>query len=75
MFRQWGADIINMSIAPETILANESGIPYATVAMSTDYDCWKEDEKPVTWDDILKIFSKNVEKVTNLLKEVIPKVR
>ena len=27
MFRQWGADVINMSIAPEAILANEAGIP------------------------------------------------
>ena len=75
MFRQWGADIINMSIAPEAALANEAGIPYAAVAMSTDYDCWKEDEKPVTWEDILKIFGQNVEKVTKLLLEAIPKIK
>lgn len=74
MFRAWGADIINMSIAPEAILANEAGIPYAAVAMSTDYDCWKEDEEPVTWEAILEIFGKNVKKVTNLLMDVIPKV-
>jgi 5'-methylthioadenosine phosphorylase len=43
-----GADVINMSIAPECILANEAAIPYASIAMSTDYDCWKTDE-PVTW--------------------------
>jgi 5'-methylthioadenosine phosphorylase len=36
MFRMWGADIINMSVAPEVILANEIGIPYAAIAMSTD---------------------------------------
>ncbi|MDR2078272.1 MAG: MTAP family purine nucleoside phosphorylase, partial [Treponema sp.] len=48
MFRAWGADIINMSIATETVLANEIGIPYAAVAMSTDYDSWKNDEEPVT---------------------------
>jgi len=74
MFRQWGADVINMSIAPEAILANEAGIPYAAVAMSTDYDCWKTDEEPVSWDEILKIFGANVEKVTNLIKNVIPEV-
>ena len=39
MFRMWGADVINMSVAPEAALANEAGIPYAAVAMSTDYDC------------------------------------
>jgi 5'-methylthioadenosine phosphorylase len=74
MFRSWGADVINMSVAPEAILANEAGIPYAAIAMSTDYDCWKEDEAPVTWDDILKVFKQNVEKVKKLLIETIPKV-
>jgi len=75
MFRAWGADIINMSIAPEAILANEAGIPYAAVAMSTDFDCWKDDEAPVTWDDILKIFGQNVEKVTKLITAAIPKIK
>lgn len=75
MFRQWGADVINMSIAPEAILANEAGIPYAAVAMSTDFDCWKEGEAAVTWEEVLKIFGQNVEKVKNLLINTIPKVR
>jgi 5'-methylthioadenosine phosphorylase len=74
MFRAWGADIINMSIAPECALANEAGIPYATVAMSTDYDCWKEDEEPVTWDQIVAIFEQNVEKVVKLLVATIAKI-
>jgi len=71
MFRAWGADIINMSIAPECALANEAGIPYATVAMSTDYDCWKDDEEPVTWEQILEIFGQNVEHVVKLLVATI----
>lgn len=75
MFRIWGADVINMSVAPEAILANEASIPYAAIAMSTDYDCWKEDEEPVTWEEILKVFKQNVEKVTNLLINTIPKVK
>ncbi|MFX1417710.1 MAG: S-methyl-5'-thioadenosine phosphorylase [Promethearchaeota archaeon] len=75
MFRIWGADVINMSIAPETILANEAGIPYAAVAMSTDYDCWKEDEVPVTWEEILEIFSKNVDNVIALLTNTIKKMK
>jgi len=74
MFRAWGADIINMSIAPECALANEAGIPYATVAMSTDYDCWKDDEEPVTWDQIVAIFEQNVEKVVRLLVATIAKL-
>ena len=74
MFRAWGADVINMSIAPECALANEAGLPYAAIAMSTDYDCWKQDEVPVTWEAVLEIFSLNVEKVTNLLRFTIPKI-
>jgi 5'-methylthioadenosine phosphorylase len=75
MFRQWGADVINMSIAPEAILANEIGLPYSAIAISTDFDCWKTDEEPVTWEAILDIFKKNVDKVTNLLIEAVTKIR
>ncbi|MDD4016478.1 MAG: S-methyl-5'-thioadenosine phosphorylase [Kiritimatiellae bacterium] len=75
MFRLWGADIINMSVAVEAVLANEAGVPYAVVAMSTDYDCWKADEEPVSWDAIVDVFKKNAEKVTNLLVQVIPEVK
>jgi 5'-methylthioadenosine phosphorylase len=71
MYRLWGADVINMSTAPEAMLANEAGIPYAAVAMSTDYDCWKEDEAPVTWEEILAVFRRNADNVTRLLIKVI----
>ena len=74
MFRSWGGDLINMSTAPECILANELGIPYAAVAMATDYDSWKENETPVTWEEILEVFGKNVHNVVNLLLKVIPKI-
>lgn len=73
MFRQWGADVINMSTAPECILANEAGMQYAAIAMSTDYDCWREDEKPVSWDEVLKIFNDNSMKVKELLIRTIEK--
>lgn len=74
MFRSWGADIINMSIAPECALANEAGLPYAAVTMVTDYDCWKQEEEPVSWESILEVFGSNVEKVISLLTAVIPAV-
>jgi len=74
MFRAWGADIINMSIATEAVLANEAQIPYAAIAMSTDYDCWKTDEEPVSWEAISKIFAENADKVTTLLKTAIPSI-
>jgi 5'-methylthioadenosine phosphorylase len=71
MFRNMGADIINMSIAPEAALANEAGLSYAAVALSTDYDSWKHDEKPVTWEDVFLVFEENVKNVTRLLEKVI----
>lgn len=75
MFRLWGADVINMSTAPEAMLACEAELPYAVVAMSTDYDCWKEDEVPVTWDEILSVFNENASNVKQLLSRVIEKFK
>ncbi len=74
MFRMWGADIINMSTAPEVILANELEIPYATIAMSTDYDAWIDDETPVTWEAVLEIFNRNVDNVIQLIQEALIKI-
>ena len=73
MFRSWGADIINMSIATEVIMANELGVPYAAVAMSTDYDSWKEDDT-VTWEAILAVAQANAQKVLELFRLVIPRL-
>ncbi|MEI7499704.1 MAG: S-methyl-5'-thioadenosine phosphorylase [Bacteroidota bacterium] len=75
MFRILGADVINMSIATEVSLANEAGIPYAAIALSTDYDSWKHDEEPVTWDDIVVVFNKNVHHVTDLLVHILGKIK
>ncbi len=72
MFRIWGADIINMSLAPEVILANELGIPYGCIAMSTDYDAWKDDEEPVTWEGVLKVFEENINRVIQLMTHCLP---
>ncbi len=75
MFRSWGADVINMSTVPEVILARELGICYQAIAMSTDYDCWKEGEEPVTWEIILNIMKKNADNVKKLLLQTIGKIK
>lgn len=75
MFKMWGGDVINMSIAPEAILANEAKIPYAAVAMSTDYDCWKEDEVPVSWEEILEVFHQNADRVKKLLVNAVSNIK
>ena len=52
MFRQWGGDLINMTTVPEVVLAKEAGLSYASIAMVTDYDCWRvssEDHVSITY--------------------------
>lgn len=71
MFRNWGADIINMSTAPEAILANELKIPYALAALCTDYDAWQESAAAVSWEEVLAVFRKNINKMSQLLLEVL----
>lgn len=58
MFRQWGADVINMTTVPEVVLAKEAGLCYASIAMATDYDCWKEHEEAVS-DEMADSFLKS----------------
>ena len=74
LFRQWKADVINMSTVPECVLAREAGLCYSVVCMSTDYDCWMED-KQVDIAEVFKVFKENAEKVKRLLIEAIPKIK
>lgn len=74
MFRMLGADIINMTTAPEVALARELGMCYASIAMATDYDCWKEGEEAVTMEMVLNTMAENAEKVRRLLLAVIPEI-
>lgn len=75
MFRIMGADVINMTLAIDAILANEAQIPIAAVAMSTDYDCWKTDIAPVTAEQVFKTFAKNVDNIQTLLFSALDKIR
>ena len=75
MFRSWNADVINMSTVPEVCLAREKKMHYAAIAMSTDYDCWHEEEEPVTWEMILETMKKNSGNVIKLFLDVIPKLK
>ncbi|MDF1577505.1 MAG: S-methyl-5'-thioadenosine phosphorylase [Desulfobulbales bacterium] len=75
MFRGWNCDVINMSTVPEVNLARELQIHYAATAMSTDYDCWHEEEEPVTWEMIVATMKRNSDRVIRLFMDVIPKIR
>ncbi|MCL4384231.1 S-methyl-5'-thioadenosine phosphorylase [Patescibacteria group bacterium] len=71
MFQLWGAELINMSTVPEVSLANEVKVPYQSIAMVTDYDCWKENEESVSFDLILARMKENAERVKKLLVRTI----
>lgn len=71
MFRLWGADLINMTTATETALANEAGLNYAIIAIATDYDCWRESGESVTLELVLSNFAKSVTKMQETLIEAI----
>jgi 5'-methylthioadenosine phosphorylase len=70
VYRQWDADVIGMTNATEAKLAREASICYATLALVTDYDCWKEGEEPVTVEAVLAIMHKNVETAQKILKKL-----
>ena len=74
LFKSWNADIIGMTAVPECSLAREAEMKYATIAMSTDYDCWREGEEPVTWEIIKQRMKENADKVKKLILEVLPKI-
>jgi 5'-methylthioadenosine phosphorylase len=73
LYRSWGADLIGMTAMPEVRLAREASLHYATIALVTDYDCWKVDEDAVNVDAVLATFKRNVENVRRILA-ALPKV-
>lgn len=74
LYRQWGVDIIGMTACPEVKLAREAELRYATLALSTDYDCWHEEEEDVSVDSVLEILQRNTANVKRVLKHLIPRL-
>jgi len=59
LYRRWGCDVIGMTAMPEAKLAREAELPYAILAMVTDYDCWREEEEAVTVTNVLEVMARN----------------
>ena len=66
--------MIGMTNLPEAKLAREAEIALATLAMITDYDCWKVEEEPVTAQTIFAHLTANAETAKKVLAEVIPQI-
>ncbi len=71
LYRSWDADVIGMTNLTEAKLAREAEICYATMAMITDYDCWKESEEAFSAEKIVETFSKNVKMAQDVLKKSV----
>jgi 5'-methylthioadenosine phosphorylase len=59
MYRAWGADVIGMTAMPEARLAREAELPYALLAMVTDYDCWREEAAGVEAAEVFAVMKAN----------------
>ena len=74
LYRSWGCSVIGMTAMPEAKLAREAELPYALVAMVTDYDCWHPGHDHVTVDQVIKVLTGNAENARKLVMAVAPKL-
>ncbi|MFC1641122.1 S-methyl-5'-thioadenosine phosphorylase [Myxococcota bacterium] len=75
LYRSWGASVIGMTALPEAKLAREAELPYATLALATDYDCWHQTEETVSMDAVFRVMQKNSElalQAISLLAQALP---
>ncbi|HEX7481401.1 MAG TPA: S-methyl-5'-thioadenosine phosphorylase [Polyangiales bacterium] len=70
MYRGWGASVIGMTNLPEAKLAREAELPYASLSMATDYDCWHQSEEAVTVEAVIAVMTKNVNTAREIIRHV-----
>ena len=70
LYRSWGVAVVGMTNMPEARLAREAELPYATLAMATDYDCWHDAHDAVTVEAIIEVMHRNVAKAKEIIAEV-----
>ncbi|KAH9515432.1 hypothetical protein Btru_014444 [Bulinus truncatus] len=74
LWRLWRAEVVNMSTVPEVVLAKEAGLLYASLALVTDYDSWRDDHEAVHVEMAVKTFKENSERACKILLWAIPKI-
>lgn len=72
--RQHGFDVVGMTNLPEAKLAREAEIALATLAMITDYDCWKVEDEPVSAQAVIGHLHANADTAKRVLAEVVPQI-
>jgi len=74
LYRSWGADVIGMTNLQEAKLAREAEICYATIAMVTDYDCWREGHDDVTVDQVVAVLHQNADNASKVVRAAVAAV-
>ncbi len=72
LHRSWGADLIGMTQVTEAKLAREAELCFATLALVTDHDAWREGEEAVEAASVLEVMRANVEKAQSLIAAAVP---
>lgn len=78
LYRQWGGDVVGMTAMPEAKLAREAELPYALLAMVTDYDAWREGEPGASVDQVVEQMHANAAMARKAVVELVkalPKTR
>ena len=73
-FRSMGWHVVNMTGYPEVVLAAEANIPYASIALVTDYDAGVDGHEPVTMEAVLEVMRSNVAHLRDVLARVVPAI-
>ena len=74
LYRSWGVDVIGMTNLPEARLAREAELPYATLALATDYDCWHQGEESVTVEAVIAVMQQNIATARKIVRAVATKL-
>jgi 5'-methylthioadenosine phosphorylase len=72
--RAWGADVIGMTNLTEARLAREAEICYATLALVTDWDCWREATEAVSVEAVLAVLAQNADAARRTMREAVSRV-
>jgi 5'-methylthioadenosine phosphorylase len=73
-FRTMGWSVVNMTGYPESVLAAEAGLPYASVALVTDYDAGVDGHEPVTMTAVMRVMASNIERLHLVLEAALPTI-
>jgi 5'-methylthioadenosine phosphorylase len=75
LHRSWNASLIGMTALPEARLAREAEICYATIAMVTDFDCWKDSGESVSVEMVVATMKSNTEALRKMLPDILSALR